>query len=497
MGAELKGLMIVATSSSAGKTFLATALCRLLADRGYRVAPFKPQNMSLNSFPAIDGGEIALAQAMQAYAAKVDPLSIMNPVLLKPMGAMLSEVIVRGKPVAITSFREYWARYRPALWRVIVESFDELASIYDTVIVEGAGSCAEPNLLEGDIANLRIAVEKKLPAVLVTDIERGGAFASVLGTLEILPPSMRDRIVGIVINKFIGDERILEPAIRWLESRTGKKVLGVIPKVETHLWPEDSQNLASFGDGPIDVAVIAYPTISNFSDLDSLKLEPDTRVRIVRNVSELGEPDLVILPGCRSTIRAIEWLKEKGFDRALGRVAGYSRVLAICGGAQIAGKRITDLYGVEAGTPTHVEGLELVGYSTVYGLKKVVSHSYAVPYASELSDVGELWGYEIRRGKLVYDSAKPALLIVARNRVAAYELDGAIQGNLIATHLHGILSNPGFRAWLLNAIRKNRGLPLRYGDETWFCLLEHELAKVVKVVMHSIDMDALEKIIEG
>jgi len=492
---NVSGFVVVATSSSAGKTFIVTALCRILTDRGYRVAPFKPQNMSLNSFPAVDGGEIALAQAMQAYAARIEPLSIMNPILLKPLTTSLLEIVVRGRPIAIASFGEYWARYRPALWRVVVESFDRLSSIYDTIIVEGAGSCAEPNLIDGDIANLRIAVEKKLPAILVADIERGGAFASIIGTLEILPPSMRERIVGIVINKFVGDPRILEPAIKWLESRTGRKVLGVIPKIESRLWPEDAQNLEPFGSGSIDVAVISYPTIANFGDLDPLRFEVDTRVRMVSDAASLGEPDLIILPGCRSTVKAFEWLRKRGLDIAIKKVVGVSTILAICGGAQIAGKRVVDLYGVEAGVPTHFEGLGIAKYITVYSIDKIVSHSYAYPYASELSDVGELWGYEIHRGRVVYDGAKPAFQIVSRNRVLVYELDGAIDDMFIATHLHGILSNPSFRAWLLNSIRKRRGLPLRYGETTWFHLLEQELSKIAKVVAQSIDLDLLQKLL--
>ncbi len=487
-----RGIVIVGTSSSCGKTFIATLLCAYFAKKGYRVAPFKPQNMSLNSYPALDGGEIALAQAMQAYAAGTNPLTAMNPVLLKPLGG-LCEVIIRGKPYAITSFSRYWSDVLDYAWSRVLESFDYLSSAYDLIVVEGAGCCAEPNFLDRDIANLRIAVERDLNAVLVADIERGGAFASIVGVLSILPKKFRERIKGVIINKFVGDPLVLEPAIEWLEKRIGIPVLGVVPKMGVRLWPEDSMELRPFGDGPIDVALIAYPTVSNFGDVEPLRLEPDVRVRIVRHPQELGEPDVVLLPGCRSSSMALEWLKRSGMDRALARLVGESLILGICCGAQVLGRRLSDPYGYEAGVPTHFEGLNVVSYSITYGIEKIVSHSLAEPLAPELEGIGALRGYEIRRGRVIdWGWEKPATLIVERNRLAQSEPDGVVKGKVVATHLHDVLSNPGFRAWVLNIVRKERGLPTRFGDGGWRDLLLKEVCEGLKVLERSVDVEAIE-----
>ncbi len=486
-----KGLAIVGTSSSCGKTFIVTLICAYMKKIGVRVAPFKPQNMSLNSYPAVDGGEIALAQAMQAYAAGTEPLTAMNPVLIKPFGNR-SEIILRGKPLSITTFSVYWRNILDTAWKEVVKAFDELARSHDSVIVEGAGCCAEPNFVDRDISNLRIAVEKRLPAVLVVDIERGGAFASVVGVLNTLPPSLRERIKGVIINKFVGDEKILEPAIEWLEERTGLRVLGVVPRIDVSLWPEDSMELKPFGDGSLDVALIAYPTISNFGDVEPLKLEPDVRLRIVRSCNELGEPDLVILPGCRSSFTALSWIKRVGLDRCLSKLLGSTVVLAICCGAQLAASRIVDIYGVEAGVPTHAEGLGIANYVVMYGLRKVVSHSIAVPRVSELEDVGMIRGYEIRRGFVSeWRGEEPALEIISRNGIAVAEPDGIARGKVFATHIHDALSNPGFRARVLNEARRLRGLPPRYTGGGWRTLLEINISRALEIFEKSVDVDSI------
>jgi len=486
-----RGLVVVGSSSSCGKTFFVTVLCAYLKSLGIRVAPFKPQNMSLNSYPAIDGGEIALAQAMQAYAAGVEPLTIMNPVLIKPFGRY-SEIIIDGKPRLITTFSRYWNNVLDEAWRAIVKDFDKLAQMFDVVIAEGAGCCAEPNFLEREVANLRIAVEKRLPAILVVDIERGGAFASVLGIVNTLPPSFRERLRGVIINKFVGDEKLLEPAIEWLEERTGLRVLGVVPKIDVSLWPEDSMELKPFGEGPLDVALIAYPTVSNFGDVEPLKLEPDVRLRIVESCNDLGEPDLIILPGCRSTFAALEWMRKRGLDKCLNKAVGSSVLLAICCGAQLLASAISDPYGVEAGVPTHAHGLGIASYVVSYRREKIVSHSIAEPVSAELWSAGAVRGYEIRRGYVVqWNGESPALEITLRNRVCVHEPDGIARGGVYATHLHDVLSNPGFRSIVLNEARRLRGLPPRSSHGGWRELLEAGVAKALEVVERNVDLESV------
>jgi len=492
---KARGLVVVGTASNVGKTFLTTILLYHFRKRGYRVAPFKIQNMSLNSYPALDGGEIALAQAMQAYVAGSELSSCINPVLLKPLGRY-TEVIVRGKPLGVIRFGEYWSSIKSLAWRVALECFDELSSRYDIVIVEGAGSVAEPNFVDGDIANLRIAVERELPAILVADIERGGAFASILGCLEILPPSMRERIKGFVINRFRGSLEILEPALRWLENRTGLPVLGVVPYVESaRLWPEDSINLEPFGDGDIDVALIAYPTAANINDLEPLRYE-DVTLRIVRSPRSLGDPDIVILPGARSVIDAIEWLKRTGIDKALEKMLGSSVVLGICGGHEILGKRISDPHGFECGSPTHAEGLNVMDYEIVIEKDKVVAHTIV---ESVIEDIGRVRGYEIHRGRTIYGSATPFGIVIERNARANRDLDGSVDETkgIYTTFLHDVLWNDVFRCFILEkALRHVRGrrASCRRGLDKVEKLVE-TVDRIYRELEGCIDFDRIERII--
>jgi len=485
---------IVGTASSVGKTFLAAVLLYHLRRRGYRSTPFKVQNMSLNSYPAIDGGEIAVAQAMQAYVAGVEPLSCMNPILLKPMKS-LTEVVVCGRPLGVYTFHEYWERIRPWAWRRALECFDELSRSFDAVVIEGAGCVAEPNFVDRDIANLRIAVERSIPAILVADIDRGGAFASIIGCLEILPPSMRRAIRGFIINRFRGSMEILEPALRWLEERTGLPVLGVVPYIEgARLWPEDSMNLEPFGEGRVDVALIAYPTASNLGDLEPLRFE-DVALRIVRSPRDLGDPDIVILPGARSVVAAMEWLRRSGMDAAIRRVVGSSIVLGLCGGHELLGRRLSDPHGLEAGVPTHIECLGVQGYSTVIGVDKVVAHTVVESWVPE---IGLVRGYEIHRGRTVYESAKPFGTVIERNRVATTDLDGSLDESrgVYTTFLHDALWNDGFRCFILEkALRSVRGrvVSCRRGLDKVQKLLE-EIDRVYRAVRTCIDFEAIESL---
>ncbi|MGC8598068.1 MAG: cobyric acid synthase, partial [Thermocladium sp.] len=355
-------MYIVSTSSNSGKTVIVTAIVHALSRRA-RVAPFKAQNMSLNSYPAVDGGEVAVAQAMQAYAAGVEPVTAMNPVLLKPLGDDRSEVIIRGRPFSINGFREYSASILDK-WRIVREAIDELRMGFDVVVGEGAGSAFEPNIR--DVTNFRAAEYLGSDVYVVLDIDRGGAFTSALGLMASIPPRWRRLVKGFIINRFRGDEGLLEGAVKWLRERTGKRVVGIIPWMDVHrLWPEDSESMEGFGSGPLDVAVVAYPWISNFNEFHALSLEPDVGVRFVRSGS-LGEPDLIILPGSRNVPASLEWLRRTGLEAQLRRVLGSSLVLGICGGFQLMATKISDPLGVEGGAPGHYRGLGLGDFAVTY-----------------------------------------------------------------------------------------------------------------------------------
>ncbi|GGP18958.1 cobyric acid synthase [Thermocladium modestius] len=477
-------MFVLSTSSNSGKTVIVTAIARVLSRRA-RVAPFKAQNMSLNSYPAVDGGEVAVAQAMQAYAAGVEPSTAMNPILLKPLGDDRSEVIVRGRPAFIGGFGEYSSSILDR-WRVVRGAVDELRSGFDLVVGEGAGSAFEPNIR--DVANFRAAEYLGGGAYVVLDIERGGAFTSALGLMASIPPRWRGLVRGFIINKFRGEEGLLDGAVRWLEERTGRRVVGVIPWMDVHkLWPEDSESMEGFGSGPLDVAVIAYPWISNFNEFQPLSLEPDVGVRFVRGGS-LGEPDLIILPGSRNVPASLEWLRRTGLEAQLRRALGSSLVLGVCGGFQLMAARISDPLGVEGGAPGHYRGLGLGDFEVVYAAEKVVSRSRA-----QLVEPVELEfrGYEIHRGRVSYGSARPSSLIVERNGSRVEVLDGVWDEALgvAGTHLHGALGDPGFRELVLNEARRRRGLPQRRSGGGLIDALLAGVDEVARVVRDRLDLD--------
>ena len=449
-------MYILSTSSNSGKTVIVTAIVHALSRRA-RVSPFKAQNMSLNSYPAVDGGEVAVAQAMQAYAAGVEPVTAMNPILLKPLSDDRSEVIVRGRPFSINGFREYSSSILDK-WRIVREAIDELRSGFDLIVGEGAGSAFEPNIR--DVTNFRAAEYLGGDVYVVLDIDRGGAFTSALGLMESIPPRWRRLVKGFIINRFRGDESLLDGAVKWLMERTGKRVVGVIPWMDmSRLWPEDSESMMGFGSGPLDVAVIAYPWISNFNEFQALTLEPDVSVRFVRS-GALGEPDLVVLPGSRNVPASLEWLRRTGLESRLRRLIGSTPILGVCGGFQLMASKISDPHGVEGGSPGHYRGLGLGDFEVAYGLDKVVSRSVArLLHPEELV----FTGYEIHRGHVTYGSSAPASIILERNGVSAMVMDGIWdeERGVMGTHLHGALGDPGFRELILNEARRRRGLPSR------------------------------------
>lgn len=463
-----KALMIQGTASHVGKSLVVAALCKILADRGLRVAPFKAQNMSLNSYVTLDGCEIARAQALQALAAGVEPEAEMNPILLKPKGGALSQVVLLGRPYADLSAREYYNSFALKTgWSAVKKALKRLMERYDIVVIEGAGSPAEINLHKWEIANMRVAEYAKAPVVLVADIDRGGAFASIVGTIRLLKPRHRKLVAGYLLNKFRGDLEVLRPAMDAVERYTGKRFFGVIPYVEGLFLPaEDSVSLEEPTSAPreVDVVVVRLPKISNFTDFDPLGLVEDVSVRFVCSPGELGCPDLVILPGTENAVQDLLWLWETGFAKKLiEMVRGGTCLIGICEGYQMIGRRVVDETGVEGGTPCSLEGLGLLDVETRFSeYSKITQRVWAEVVANHPMTsmaLGEvIRGYEIRMGKTsVGAEAKPLLKIVGQNR-----LDGAVSKelNVFGTYLHGLFDDPPLRNSVLSYIasRKKKGL---------------------------------------
>ncbi len=430
-------LMIQGTSSDAGKSALATGLCRLLSLRGLAVAPFKPQNMSLNSAVTTDGGEIGRAQAVQAHACRIDTHTDMNPVLLKPTGQAKAQVIVCGKAIGNMSATDYHA-FKPQLMPAIVAAHGRLADANQVVIVEGAGSPAEVNLRAGDLANMGFAEAVDCPVILVADIDRGGVFAQIVGTLEIISPSERARIKGVIINRFRGDVSILQPGLDWLSARTGVPVLGVLPYVdELHLEAEDSLSekltQKQKNPGQFDIVIPRLPHISNHNDFDPLYLHP--QVRITYAQAEPPPADLIILPGSKNVRADIQWLMQNQWQAYLTRHLRYGgKIIGICGGLQMLGESLQDPEGIE-GTPGSSPGLGLLELTTRLGPHKSLRRATGT---LALGGSPQCTGYEIHNGY----SEGPAL---ARSAVQlADRADGAISQDdqIFATYLHGLFDHP-------------------------------------------------------
>ncbi|MYE32728.1 MAG: cobyric acid synthase [Chloroflexi bacterium] len=456
-------LMVVGTASSVGKSVVVAALCRIFRQDGVRVAPFKAQNMSNNAAVTADGLEIGRAQAEQAAAAGLEPHVDMNPVLLKPQGDRTSQLVLRGRPKGILRSRDFVGRKRD-LWPDAAEALDALRARYDLVVAEGAGSPAEPNLRAGDITNMRVARHAQAPTLLVGDIDRGGVFAHLLGTLELLPPEDRAMVRGFVINRFRGDPSLLGPAIEEIEERTGVPVLGVIPWIDDiGVAEEDAVALerpeGGEGDdeaGEVDVAVVRLPRIANFDDFDPLVREPGVRVRWVRHADDLGAPDLAVLPGTKATVADLAWLREQGLDRAVeAHAARGGAVIGICGGFQMLGERLVDEEGVEAARGTAVPGLGLLPVETRFVAEKTTRqasgevHAAAGPWSGAAGL--PVTGYEIHMGQHAGESGAAPLLTLDGRPDGAVSPDGRIAG----TYLHGLLHNDEVRTALLRALGRH------------------------------------------
>lgn len=492
-----KAIMVQGTMSNSGKSFVTAGLCRVFRQDGYRVAPFKSQNMALNSYITKEGLEIGRAQAMQAEAAKVEPTHWMNPILLKPTSSMGSQVIVNGEVYDNLSAREYY-KMKDSLAPAVLEAFNHLAAENDIVVIEGAGSPAEINLAENDIVNMGMARMADAPVILVADIDRGGVFASAYGTIKLLPQEDQDRFCGVVINKFRGDVEILKPGLKMLEELTGKPVLGVLPMEKIDVDDEDSLsdrlNQKTIQEG-IDVAVIRLPHISNFTDFSVFELIKGVSLRYVTDKRELGTPDLIILPGTKNTMGDMEWLIESGLESAIKRCARDTRVIGICGGFQLLGKELHDPDGVEHGGD--MRGLGLLDIATTFKGDKTRTriHGTILEDANLYGlDRRQLEGYEIHMGITRNMGTAVPMITLEDGRTDAYmDPDGRIWGS----YLHGIFDNEELVFSLVHQIMEEKGID---PDEDELSIAEYkeiQYDKLADLIRNNLDMDRIYKILFG
>ena len=480
--------MVTGTSSDAGKSILVAGLCRWLAREGVSVAPFKAQNMSLNSFVTQAGAEIGRAQAAQAMAARVEPEAVMNPVLLKPGSDTSSQLIVLGRAVGEHEAARYWGDVQGRLRAVVLEAFGELAGRFDVVICEGAGSPAEINLRASDIVNMGFARAANVPTVLVGDIDRGGVFAGFVGTLALLDEADQALLAGFVVNKFRGDRALLEPGLEMLTELTGRPVLGVLPYVPgLGVDAEDSIDRAlllsggaPLGEDVLRINVVAFPRMSNHTDLDALAVEPGVVLRFVTEPGGLRDADLIVLPGTRASVHDLAWLRARGLDEAVRAHAASGRpVLGICGGYQMLGTGIADDVESRAGS---VPGLGLLPIRTVFGPDKVLGRP-----SRTLADGTVVHGYEIHHGRISRQGGEP---FVAD--------EGCRVGAVAGTVWHGLLENDAFRREYLRSVATACGRRFVLAPHTCFAAIrEAKLDRLADLVAQELDRDAVWALLDG
>jgi adenosylcobyric acid synthase len=507
---KARAIMVLGTSSHVGKSLLTAALCRIFAQQGHRIAPFKSQNMSLNSAATVEGLEIGRAQALQAEAAGVAASVHMNPILIKPSSDNSSQVVVCGKIWGSVTAADYHQRRVEELLPVVRESYETLASQYDVIILEGAGSPAEINLKRHDIANMRMAEMADARCLLVGDIDRGGVFASLLGTLELLDPEERDLIRGFAINKFRGDAGLLEPGIRMIEERIQRPCIGVIPYLRSlMLDEEDSLGLpvttqtqwtldTSFdkaSDRPLRVAVVALPSFSNFTDFDSLRAEPSVSVLFCQTAEAIAQADVVVLPGSKQTVDDLLWMREKSLDVAVQQYARTGLVVGICGGMQMLGKTITDPLGMER--DGSASGLGLLPIETIMHADKVTRNVTGNMVARTLfgQPVGDsrISGYEIHIGQTVYQAGAAHFAVLSSGLRPGYQNDGCISPDtrVFGTYLHGLFDDDGFRHQFLRAARAFHKLAAPAELHLWKQLREESLNRLAREVEKALDMKTI------
>ena len=509
-----KALMIQGTMSNAGKSLITAGLCRLFKQDGYRVAPFKSQNMALNSYITADGKEMGRAQAVQAEAAGLLPDVRMNPILLKPTSDTGSQVILMGAVQGNMKAADYYRRktdYIP----VIREAYESLAGEYEIIVIEGAGSPVEINLKENDIVNMGMAGIADAAVLLVGDIDRGGVFAQLLGTMELFEPDERDRVKGLIINKFRGDVSILEPGLKMIEDRCAKPVIGVVPYSDIHIEDEDSlagELTDGFGDkcaGAIDIAIVRLKWISNFTDADSFRTDKDVCIRYVTMPDEIGTPDMILIPGSKNTMADMRFLRECGLEAAIKRLASKGVIVfGICGGYQLMGHRISDEVNAEGGGS--MDGMGLLPVNTVFDdvkvTRQVIGHTSRLRGPFEmLSDIN-VSGYEIHMGRSEYIDERPAYFTVNEPECTNGESredgqrvyitnDGCVNGNCIGTYMHGIFDNTDFRDALVDIMFKKKGMNRKSGSVSYKEYKEEQYDALAGVLRASLDIDKIYKIL--
>ncbi|HUD55234.1 MAG TPA: cobyric acid synthase [Terracidiphilus sp.] len=503
-----RAIMVLGTASHVGKSLMTAALCRIFARVGYSVAPFKAQNMSLNSAATPDGYEIGRAQALQAEAAGIPPSVHMNPILIKPSGDCSSQIVVRGKVWGNLDASTYHKHRVITLLPIVEESYRELASRHDIVVLEGAGSPAEINLKDSDIVNMRMAKMAQAPCLLVGDIDRGGVFASLLGTCELLDEEERGYVRGFIINKFRGDLMLLEPGVRTMEERIGKPCMGVIPYLKNlTLDEEDSVGFGQRERPPwpeqrtssrrLQIGVVAFPSISNFTDFDALDAEPSVALKYFHEPDRIEAADVLILPGSKQTVDDLRWMQERGFDRALLRHAEEGGLIAgICGGFQMLGREIVDSSGAErVGTEA---GLGLLSVRTIMTQGKVTVPARGTLdrglLFGQVSDSCEVNGYEIHLGTTEYlDGAAPFASLVRRGDETKTHADGCVSTDqrIFGTYLHGIFDADSFRRAFLRASRAALQMPPPLQLIAWSERRRQQLDLLADAFGEALDLDAI------
>lgn len=503
----MQTIMIQGTSSHVGKSVIAAALCRIFKQDGYSVVPFKAQNMALNSFVTKEGGEMGRAQVVQAHAAGIEPHVLMNPVLLKPTGQARSQIIMLGKPVGTLDAKDYHYNYVNTAWPVVQDSLKKLVSMYEIVVIEGAGSPVEVNLKSRDIVNMRIAREVNAPVLLVTDIDRGGSLASIVGTLSLLDEEERKLIKGLIFNKFRGDIDIFRPAVKFIEEKTGIPVVGIIPYYKEFTIPDEDSvsndehvNLTA-QEHQLDIAIIRLPHMSNFTDFDVFENDEDVNLRYIRKTSDFGNPDLVVIPGTKNTIEDLLYLHNSGFAELINTFANRGKpLIGICGGYQMLGKTVSDPFGFE-GNQQEIDALNLLKIVTVFEPEKMttlVKGNVKACYGlfKDMSGIS-VQGYEIHMGR-TENTENSVLQLSNRLQEKCNEMDGCVNenGTVWGTYLHGIFDNDDFRNSMLDNIRKMANKPC-IAPKKLDNVYQQSLNSLAEHVRSSLDMVKINNFVFG
>ena len=495
--------MVQGTTSHAGKSLLVTALCRIFSDLGYKVAPFKSQNMSLNSYVNENGDEIARSQVVQAIAARTKPIAEHNPVLLKPKGENSSQIILMGKPFEDYSVKEYYSKYIPKLIPYIKNSLSKLLDQNDIIIIEGAGSPAEINLMEKEIANMYVAKIARAPVILIADIDRGGVFASIYGTIKLLKPEDQDLVKYIVINKFRGNIELLKHGIDQIEQLVDKKCIGVLPYVKDLKIPaEDSVSLDEIDKtGNININIIKLPQISNFNDFEALGWEPEINLSYITSPDDLDNSDVIIIPGTKNTIKDLLWMNQKGFTSKILELKKKGHlIVGICGGYQILGRTILDM-NIESNREGIYKGLDLLPIKTEFLCYEKITRQVKLKIVGLHQFRGLLIeGYEIHMGKIIYeDNAIPLLEFQNTKSNSQSHFDGAIneKNNVFGCLIHGLWNNDQFRKEFIDLLlSKKYKNGVKAKKSNFQEMIENNIQKLADIVRENLDIEEIIRYLE-